>query len=106
MIGFNDSVRAALARGDGGRVRQLFEAEHDRMIAEMRAEREAVAAARRISTNPYERAMQAHLDGDPDWRSMMPLRWRVSRWWWIHQLEIFIYGGLAVGLVALWWWAL
>lgn len=94
-----------LARaGDLDGLTRAYQAQHEHAIAQFEAERETEADRRRTSADPYERAAQARRDGDPNWRAMMPLRWRVSRWWWIWSTPLAMTAAIIGGAIALFWW--
>lgn len=90
--------------GDWDGVKRAFRAQAEHAIAQFEAELQEEAGQRRNSADPRERASQACRDGDPNWRSIMPLRWHISRWWWIWSTPIAMTAAIIGGAVALFWW--
>lgn len=103
-MSMREQINALAAAGDWKGVDQLLKDGLERERADFQAEREAAAAARRISPDPHQRAMQACMDGDPDWRDLMPWRWHARRWWWINGTPIAASAALFAVVALVWWW--
>ncbi len=67
------------------------------VMSKRRASQRALRdASRKVRQRPGIEALRA---GDPDWRNLMPLGWRLSRWWDIHwpaALTVVLLAGLIV----------